>query len=110
MISKDLNNTIIGAAYARTRYEGRHNANKLQCSTYTTPAIHWTAITDAACPSDASMCVSDKVYKPDTGMVNTHTGFGINWHHSARVNFLECHHLCSYQAARSCIDCSVDWR
>ena len=87
MAAKDLNDTTIGAAYARACYKGGYEANKLQCSTYTTPAIDWTATTDAACPFDASMWLDDKIYKLDTGFINSHTDLGIHSHHNARVNF-----------------------
>lgn len=56
MTARDLNETMIASAYARTCYDGNHKLNTLQCSTYATPALTRKVVADAACPFDDSMC------------------------------------------------------
>jgi hypothetical protein len=87
MTTKDLNDTIIAASYSRTCYGGNHKMNKLQCSTYATPTLTRTAVTNASCPFDESMCKDGLVYQLDTGLIDTHKDLGINMPSSGRVGF-----------------------
>jgi hypothetical protein len=87
MTQKDLNDTIIAAAYARSCYEGNHKLNKLSCSTYEKPALSYSVVTNASCPFDDSMCLDGKVYQLDTGLIDSHKDLGINFPNSGRIGF-----------------------
>jgi hypothetical protein len=87
MTARDLNDTIIASAYSRACYDGNYKLNKLQCGTYTTPALTRAAVTHASCPFDDSMCLDGLVYQLDTGLIDTHKDLGINMPPSGRVGF-----------------------
>lgn len=88
MVSRDLNETLIAAAYARQCYQGNDRLNVLQCGVYTVPALKYksTAVS-VACPFDDGMCLDGLAYQLDTGLVDTHKDLGVNMPRSGRVGF-----------------------
>lgn len=86
MQTKDLNDTILAATYARQCYGQETGLNKLRCSMYTKRSIDWTA-SEVDCPFDDSICSAPRALKLDSGVIDSHMDLGINAPDSGRVGF-----------------------
>lgn len=84
--TKDLNDTILAATYARQCYGEEAGLNKLRCSMYTKPSIDWTA-SEVDCPFGGSICSSPRAFKLDSGIIDSHLDLGMNAPDSGRVGF-----------------------
>ena len=82
----DLNDTLIASAYTKNCYNGNSERNNLECNIYTKPELLWSAMAEAECPFESSMCLLP-AYRLDTGLLSSHSDFGINAPSGGRINF-----------------------
>lgn len=86
MLGKGLADTYEASTYVTQCYAGSESTN---CGTYVRPSIPFKSNSNASCPFESGFCVynDNSALQMDTGLLDSHSDFGINAQPQDRVKF-----------------------
>lgn len=76
--SRDTREIVQASDYAQRCYQSTSSSS--ECNTFSRPSLPMTITTNASCPFDESLCLSqDSNIILDSGLMDSHADLGLNW-------------------------------